>query len=79
VYRGRAIPELQDRYLYADFCVGWVRDAGLTGDTLVPGTQLSRQFGEVGQITALAEDPDGEVLILTFAGDVYRIIAERTS
>lgn len=45
----------------------------------MPGTQLSRQFGEVGQITALAEDPDGEVLILTFAGDVYRIIAERTS
>ncbi len=79
VYRGRAIPELMDHLLYADFCVGWVREAELAGDTLVPGTQLSRQFGEVGQITALAEDPDGEVLILTFAGDVYRIIAERTS
>lgn len=78
VYRGRAIPELTGRYLYADFCVGWIRSAGWTGEGLVPGRQVSQDFGEVGQITALAEDPDGEPLILTLAGDVFRIVAERT-
>ncbi len=78
VYRGQAIPELAGRYLYADFCVGWIRSAQWDGTGLVPGEELSRDFGEVGQITALAEDPDGEVLILTLAGDIYRLVAERS-
>jgi glucose/arabinose dehydrogenase len=78
VYRGQSIPELDGSYLYADFCVGWVRSARWDGAELVPGDELSRDFGELGQITALAEDAGGEILILTLAGDVFRVVAERS-
>lgn len=78
VYRGAAIPELHGEYFYGDFCVGWVRSARWDGDRFLQPTEWSRQFGEIPQTTALAEDGHGEILLLTREGAVFRIVAERS-
>ncbi len=77
VYRGSAIPEIAGEYFYGDFCVGWVRSAAWDGERFSVPRQWSREFGEVGQLTALAEDGDGEILILTREGEMYRIVPVR--
>jgi hypothetical protein len=75
VYRGSAIPGLAGRYLYADFCEGWVRSftlaAGAAADrrewpTLSPG----------GPIASFGEDGRGELYIVEYgaSGAVYRIV-----
>jgi glucose/arabinose dehydrogenase len=76
-YRGSAIPELHGEVFYADFCVGWVRSAHWDGAQFGTPTEWSREFGEVGQITALSEDGDGEILLLTASGELYRIVPLR--
>ncbi|HSF85808.1 MAG TPA: PQQ-dependent sugar dehydrogenase [Acidimicrobiia bacterium] len=79
VYEGRAIPELRGHYFYGDFCVGWVRSAPLENGTLGRPTEWSRQFGELGRITALSEDGHGEPLMLTAEGQLYRVVPVRES
>ncbi len=73
VYRGAAVPALLGRYLYADWCQGWVRTFRIQGrqaveheewPTLAPG----------GSITSFGEDAQGEVYILVGSGSVYRIV-----
>ncbi|HXI22162.1 MAG TPA: PQQ-dependent sugar dehydrogenase, partial [Gemmatimonadales bacterium] len=73
VYRGSAIPALRGRYLYSDYCSGWVRSFryqnGQAADRqehsdLAPG-QLVTSFGE---------DGGGELYILVQGGSVYRIV-----
>jgi len=72
VYRGSAIPSLRGRYLFSDFCAGWVRSFQLDGEramdlrthaTLAPG----------GNVTSFGQDNAGELYIVTHAGGVYRI------
>jgi glucose/arabinose dehydrogenase len=74
VYRGTAVPVLQGRYLYADYCQGWIRSftwaSGQATDSrewegLTPG----------GQITSFGEDGSGEVYVMTLGGKLYRITA----
>nr|AAY89243.1 hypothetical protein [uncultured bacterium BAC-L1N9] len=71
VYRGSATT-LRGRYLYADYCGGWVRSFRFAGGAatdqrdepgLAPG----------GSITSFGEDAAGEVYIVTQGGSVYRI------
>jgi len=73
VYRGTAVPALQGRYLYADWCQGWVRSFRMQGGqavdrmdwpTLAPG----------GSITSFGQDAQGEVYVLVGQGSVYRIV-----
>ncbi len=77
VYQGTMIPEIAGRYFYGDYCVGWVRSVLWDGAEFVEETDWSEQLGELGQLTTLAEDPDGEILILTHEGTIHRIVAER--
>jgi glucose/arabinose dehydrogenase len=77
VYEGSAIPELRGQYFYGDYCVGWVRSAPLDDGQFGEITEWSRDFGELGQITALSEDTNGEILLLTATGEMYRIVPER--
>ncbi|HSM04658.1 MAG TPA: PQQ-dependent sugar dehydrogenase [Longimicrobiales bacterium] len=71
VYRGSAIPELQGRYLFADFCAGWVRalahDDGEVTDETTLLTGLNR-------ITSFGEDGDGELYVMEIAGRVWRMV-----
>ena len=71
VYRGKAIPELLGACLYGDWASGrlWaVREQpGL-------GAQRGVLLLETGkQITAFAEEPSGEVLLVCFDGRILRL------
>ena len=70
VYRGERIPALRGAYLFADFYSGDVR--GLVHD----GGQVSdeRSLGvEVPQLVSFAEDPSGELYLLSLGGPIYRL------
>ena len=74
VYRGAQFPELYGRYIFGDYSSG--RVWALTDD----GSELLSETGLA--ITAFAEDPDGELLLMDgVTGQVYtlaRADAERT-
>ncbi|MDH5316397.1 MAG: glucose dehydrogenase, partial [Gemmatimonadota bacterium] len=73
VYRGAAIPALVGRYLYADYCSGWVRSFRYQGGQATE--QLDRpELRPGGNITSFGEDARGELYILTQGGGLYRIV-----
>ncbi|WP_347695205.1 PQQ-dependent sugar dehydrogenase [Nonomuraea sp. B12E4] len=67
VYRGQKIPWLQGRFLYGDFCAGWIRAA--------PVEELDRaaEVGKVEQLSSFGEGHDGELYALSLQGPLYRI------
>ena len=70
VYRGEAVPELEAVYLYGDYCSGetWAAWRNLDGEW------QSDLFYPVGEnVTAFGRDQAGELYIVTYNGDVYRI------
>lgn len=72
VYRGRAIEWLQGRYLYADYCGGWIRSFRLAGNgTAVDPLEL--EVPSPGRITSFGEDSQGEVYVIVESGTVFRL------
>lgn len=70
VYRGAAIPELQGRYVFTDYCNGQlVALDPATGDVVRwPETRVERAVS----ITA---DPDGELWVTSLEDGVFRLVA----
>ncbi len=77
VYQGKALPELDRVYFYADFCTGLVRSfrwSAATGirdhwdwsDALNPGRRIKN-------ISAFGHDAGGELYLLSLDGDVYKL------
>lgn len=75
-YRGKALPELAGHYFYSDFCTGLLRSFRWDGKggveahfdwkaALDPGNELK-------QISAFGEDADGELYVVSLAGNVWR-------
>jgi glucose/arabinose dehydrogenase len=77
VYRGTAIPELHGHYVFGDHCVGWVRSAPLLEGTLGPVTDWETDLGQLGHITSIGIDHDGELLVANLEGDLLRILPVR--
>lgn len=72
VYRGAAIPDLVGRYVYADYCDGWIRSLALEDGTV--GDVVEHAVGSIGTILSFGQDDDDELYVLTGAGTVYRIV-----
>lgn len=73
VYRGASIPALQGAYFYSDYCAGWLRSFRLVGGQ---ATDLRNwNVGDIGSVVSFGEDAEGEVYIVSFNGNVYRIVA----
>jgi hypothetical protein len=74
VYRGTAVAALQGRYLFADYCRGWVRSF-----TYVTGVATdARDWPDLSpgsQVTSFGEDGSGELYVMTQGGDLYRMVA----
>lgn len=73
VYRGRGVPALRGRYVYADFCTGkvWAMRAGPR-----PGgvREITRLLGRsVSRVTSFGEDRAGN-LYLVADGALYRFV-----
>jgi hypothetical protein len=72
VYRGARIPSLAGRYLYADYCEGWVRSFQLSNGAA--SNHETHDLGNLGSITSFGEDANRELYILSSNGRVYRLI-----
>ena len=71
VYRGRALPELAGRYLYSDFCGGYLRSF------LAGGSGIAEQrdwgIGDIGRVVSFGQDAEGELYLLTGGGAIHKI------
>jgi glucose/arabinose dehydrogenase len=77
VYRGRAIPELDGLYFYADYCTAIVRtfrfQAGRAEDSwdwrpiLDPSLKLA-------QLSTFGEDAAGELYLVSLEGTIYQLV-----
>lgn len=74
VYRGQNIPSLQGHYIHGDFCSGTIRtvvreaNQTYTAETLLSSGQ---------SISSFAQDADGEVLVLSISGRIFRFVNEQ--
>ena len=73
VYRGRAVPALRGRYLYADLCRSWIRTVRVRGGRVV---ERGGRRGFPG-IVGFGEDGAGEVYVTSFLGGVFRVVPAR--
>jgi glucose/arabinose dehydrogenase len=65
VYRGEAIPELDGRYLYSDYCGGWLRSFRFDGAEATERRDWTDQVGVPGRVVSFGMDHRGEVYVLT--------------
>lgn len=72
VYRGRALPELAGRYLYSDFCRGWLKSfyAGTGG--VAEGRDWNLR--NIGRVVSFGQDAEGELYLITSAGGIHKIV-----
>lgn len=75
VYRGSRIPALQGHYLYADFCLGWVRSFRLEGGAAVENREWPT-LRPGGAVTSFGEDTQGELYLLTAEGQAFKIVPQ---
>ena len=74
MYRGAAIPELDGLYFYSDWCGGWLRSFRWDGSTATDHTEW---LTGLGQVNSFGVDSDGELYVLTWEGEIGRIVAVR--
>ncbi|MFP3914655.1 MAG: PQQ-dependent sugar dehydrogenase [Actinomycetota bacterium] len=72
VYRGEEIPELDGRFLFSDYCGGFLRSADGDGNV----EDHTDQVGVAGQVVSFGVDGQNEVYVLT-VDRVLRLVAER--
>jgi hypothetical protein len=70
VYRGQALPELRGWFVYGDFCSKKVWAVNTRG----PGDPVQLTTSGAG-ITAFGEDASGELYLLGFTGQQYKLVA----
>jgi glucose/arabinose dehydrogenase len=70
VYGGDLLPGLVRRYVYGDFCSGalW----SLRGTPPGGASDVRREQANVPQLTHIGTDADGELVLASAAGDIYR-------
>ena len=85
VYRGKALPMLDGRYFYADYCTGLLRSFVWTADRSSPTAPgwirdhwdwkpaIDRR-GLLSQISTFGVDHDGELYIVKLTGAIYQLI-----
>ncbi len=71
VYRGRALPELAGRYLYSDFCGGYLKSFFATGNGITE--QRDWEIDDIGRVVSFGQDAEGELYLLTSGGAVHKI------
>jgi len=73
VYRGRALLELTGRYLYSDFCRGWLKSFYASSGGAV---SEERDWGlsDIGRVVSFGQDAEGELYMITAAGRLLKIV-----
>ena len=82
VYRGCALPDLRGQYFFGDYCTAFIRSFALQ-DGIVTGLQdrtaaLAPGGGfTISSVTSFGEDARGELYIVDYGGEIYRIVPEQ--
>jgi glucose/arabinose dehydrogenase len=69
VYRGDLVPSLVGTYLFGDYCQGELMGLRRTGASI----DVSDLGLQVPGLSTFAEDPDGEIYVLSLTGSVQRL------
>lgn len=72
VYRGAVLPALQGRYFFADYCSGIIEGLRYDGGE---ATDLINTGESLGNVTSFGTDAEGEMLVVTDDGLVFRMVA----
>jgi glucose/arabinose dehydrogenase len=76
-YRGKALPELDGRYFYADYCTGLLRSfawtRGFVREHWDWKASIDRE-GVLQQVSSFGVDADGEVYIVELTGTIYELV-----
>ncbi len=68
-YEGKALPGLAGRFLYGDYCKGWI---ATVGQRTSGGAWQSRKLGiTVENVSSFNTTPDGEVWVTSTKGTIY--------
>ncbi len=77
VYRGCRLPDLHGTYFYADFCGAFVRTFEAVAGVAQNHQDVTAELfpaGGFGVPTSFGEDARGELYVITWLGNVFRII-----
>jgi glucose/arabinose dehydrogenase len=77
VYRGKALPELDGIYFYADYCTALLRGFRWRDGKVVDHWDWKPALdprSSLSQITSFGEDADGELYVLSQGGNIYKIV-----
>ena len=75
VYRGKALPELAGIYVYGDYETGRIWGLRARGGKLIANGELIDVKKNPLHIASFGEDPQGELLILAFDGQLHKLKA----
>jgi glucose/arabinose dehydrogenase len=73
VYRGKALPELVGVYVYGDYETGRIWGLRARDGKLVTSGELIDATKHPLHIASFGEDPQGELLILAFDGQIHKL------
>ena len=74
VYRGEALPWLDGHYFYGDLCAGFIRSFRTTDGVRIEDAQdWTDRLGRVSGLWSFGMDGDGEMLVVTGNGALYRL------
>jgi glucose/arabinose dehydrogenase len=73
VYRGCRMPDLAGTYFFGDFCTGLVRSFRLAGGQATDVRDWTSSLRGIDSPTAFGRDADGEVYVVDYDGEVYRL------
>jgi glucose/arabinose dehydrogenase len=73
VYRGAAVPELHGTYFFADYCGGSLKSFRTDGGPPTDEQDWMPDLGRLGNITSIGTDGNGELIVATLQGEIYRI------
>ena len=77
VYRGKALPVLDGRYFYADYCTGLLRSFVWKQGHVREHWDWKRAIDREGvltQISSFGVDHDGEMYIVELTGSIYQVV-----
>lgn len=74
VYRGTAIPAIEGRYFFADYCTGILSSLRFEGEAVPAVTRYADTFGGIGRVTSFGLDSAGEMYVMTQDGRLMKFV-----
>ena len=74
VYRGAAMPALQGRYFFSDFCAATLMSFRLQGGAAQDIVGIENGLASLGEVTSFGQDSTGELYLLTYDGTVAKLV-----